>query len=146
VGRLSGKVQRIALQSSEQNMLAAGLRAVRPALRCAQIQHRYVGTIERHELLNVLQADDMDERFLNTYVFDVRQPEEIEETGALGPDVVNIPLGDVASGAFDLDGEDFEDKYGILKPDTSAELIFSCRAGVRSDSAARFAEQAGYGR
>jgi rhodanese-related sulfurtransferase len=105
-----------------------------------------VGTIDRHELLNVLQADEMDERFINTYVFDVRQPEEIVETGALGPDVVNIPLGEVTSGAFILDDDDFMDKYGILKPDQSAELIFSCRAGVRSDTAARIVEQAGYSR
>ena len=78
-------------------------------------------------MLIVLQADLDDERFEDTVVFDVRRPEEIAETGALGPEVVNIPVEEIMGGAFGLDDDDFLEQYGVPKPGADADLIFSCR-------------------
>lgn len=40
--------------------------------------------------------------------------------------------------------EEFEDRFGIDKPGTSKEVVFFCKAGVRSSAAAKLASQSGY--
>lgn len=40
--------------------------------------------------------------------------------------------------------EDFEDSYGFPRPDKDAEVVFYCKAGVRSRAAASLAKEAGW--
>lgn len=43
-----------------------------------------------------------------------------------------------------MPGHEFEDKFGFEKPKAEQELIFYCKAGVRSSAAAQLAQQVGY--
>lgn len=68
-------------------------------------------------------------------VIDVREPEEVRQTGALEHGKVKaatIPLGSVMEGAFGLPPEDFKESYGFDKPSQDADIVFSCRSGRRS--------------
>ncbi|KAK6537462.1 hypothetical protein TWF694_011647 [Orbilia ellipsospora] len=73
---------------------------------------------------------------------DVREPHELKKTGEL-PNSVNIPL-ETSPDAWFLPEEAFQDKFGFEKPSLDTELVFSCKSGVRSSSAARIAKMAGY--
>ena len=42
--------------------------------------------------------------------------------------------------------EDFEDRFGFDKPSMAKEVVFYCKAGVRSSAAAKLANQSGYKR
>ena len=77
-------------------------------------------------------------------VIDVRSPQEITATGALGDGALNIPLEEVLHGALSVDEAVFLDEYGAPKPALSDKIVFTCAAGVRSDFAARAAEAAGF--
>lgn len=41
--------------------------------------------------------------------------------------------------------EEFEDRYGFERPAKDVEVIFFCKAGVRSKAAAELARKAGWG-
>lgn len=56
-----------------------------------------------------------------------------------GADIV----GEVPT-AFNLPGEDFKDKYGFLKPETSEYIVVHCKAGVRAQTAAKSMFGSGY--
>lgn len=72
---------------------------------------------------------------------DVREPAEYE-AGYI-PGAVNIPVKSQPDAIF-LSPEAFEDRFGFSKPSEEKELIFYCRAGVRSSAAAQLAQQQGY--
>ena len=72
---------------------------------------------------------------------DVREPSEYQE-GYI-PGAVNIPLKSQPDAIF-LPEEEFEDRFGFTKPSHEQEVIFYCRAGVRSSAAAGLARQQGY--
>lgn len=40
--------------------------------------------------------------------------------------------------------EEFEDRFGFDKPEKDKEVVFFCKAGVRSSAAANLASQSGY--
>lgn len=44
-----------------------------------------------------------------------------------------------------MNAEDFEDKFGFPRPGENDEVVFFCKAGVRSQAAARLAGSAGFG-
>jgi predicted sulfurtransferase len=46
--------------------------------------------------------------------------------------------------ALFLPAHEFEDRFGFSKPKADQELVFYCRAGVRSSAAAELARQVGY--
>ena len=46
--------------------------------------------------------------------------------------------------AMFLPEEEFEDRFGFSKPAMDKELVFYCRAGVRSSAAVQLAKQVGY--
>jgi rhodanese-related sulfurtransferase len=54
-----------------------------------------------------------------------------------------MPITTSPEGLF-LPAEDFEERFGFPKPRHDAEVVFYCKAGVRSKGAASLAEQAGY--
>lgn len=73
---------------------------------------------------------------------DVREPSELKDTGRI-PGSINIPVKTAPDGFF-LPDEDFEDRFGFVRPDRDTEVIFYCRSGVRSRAAAGLAKEAGW--
>jgi len=76
-------------------------------------------------------------------LIDVREPSELRSTGKI-PSAQNLPITSAADGFF-LPAEEFEERFGFEKPGKEDEVIFYCRAGVRSRAAATLAGQAGFG-
>ncbi|KAH9812636.1 Rhodanese Homology Domain [Teratosphaeria destructans] len=74
-------------------------------------------------------------------LIDVREPAEYEE-GYI-PGAINIPIKSQPDALF-LNADDFEDRFGFAKPQHDKELVFYCKAGVRSSAAAQLAQQIGY--
>lgn len=75
-------------------------------------------------------------------IIDVREPGEFE--GGAIPGAINLPIGSSPE-ALMLPEEEFQDRFGIPKPDKKEnEVVFYCKAGIRSHSAAELAKQAGY--
>ncbi|KAK4684369.1 thiosulfate:glutathione sulfurtransferase, partial [Tremellales sp. Uapishka_1] len=76
-------------------------------------------------------------------IIDVREPDEV----ALGsiPSSVNLPLSTLKE-ALDskTNAGDFQRKYAFTKPLPSQNIIFFCRSGKRSASAAEIAGDKGY--
>jgi len=73
----------------------------------------------------------------------VREPNEFK-TGAI-PTAINLPIVS-APEALSLPVDEFEDRFGFAKPSVEKELVFYCKAGVRSSAAAQLALQNGYGK
>ena len=92
---------------------------------------------DRDELKKLIQNDDC-------YLVDVRENEEVLATGPINHRAINIPLGQFlldddgeANVIFErLDSEEFMDEFGVEKPSASDNIVFSCKAGVRSNMAA----------
>jgi rhodanese-related sulfurtransferase len=76
-------------------------------------------------------------------LIDVREPSELTQTGRI-PGAQNLPISSAGDGFF-LPADEFEDRYGFQRPTDEDEVIFYCKAGVRSRAAARLAQQAGFG-
>ncbi|KAB0800700.1 hypothetical protein PPYR_06439 [Photinus pyralis] len=79
----------------------------------------------------------------STLLVDVREPEELKETGVL-PASINIPLGEVENALKSMENNEFRTKYGHNKPALETPLVFSCRSGKRSETAAKTAISLGY--
>lgn len=76
-------------------------------------------------------------------LIDVREPGELKSTGKI-PGSYNLPITSAADGFF-LPAEEFEERFGWEKPGKDDEVIFYCKAGVRSKAAARLAGQSDFG-
>ncbi|KAL9083345.1 MAG: hypothetical protein Q9159_005853 [Coniocarpon cinnabarinum] len=74
-------------------------------------------------------------------LIDVREPAEVE-AGRI-PTAINIPISSQPD-ALMLPPEEFEDRFGFEKPSANKEVIFYCKAGVRSSAAAKLASQSGF--
>ena len=73
-------------------------------------------------------------------IMDVRNMDEIAQTGKLSPCVESLPLPYIAQmNAFGMSAEDFEEQFGFEKPELDETLVFSCKAGIRSMQAAQLA-------
>jgi rhodanese-related sulfurtransferase len=46
--------------------------------------------------------------------------------------------------ALFLSPEEFRDRFGWTKPGTNKQVVFYCKAGIRSSAAAQMARQSGY--
>ncbi|KIH88945.1 rhodanese domain containing protein [Sporothrix brasiliensis 5110] len=75
-------------------------------------------------------------------IVDTREPGELKETGRI-PGAINIPVTTSPDGFF-LPDEEFEDRFGFVRPSRDTEVIFYCKAGVRSRAAAGLAKEAGW--
>ncbi|KAF3178945.1 hypothetical protein TWF751_000959 [Orbilia oligospora] len=75
-------------------------------------------------------------------IVDVREPHELQKSGII-PNSINVPFS-TAPDAWFLSADSFEDRFGFSKPSEDTELVFSCKAGIRGNSAARIAKSAGY--
>jgi rhodanese-related sulfurtransferase len=76
-------------------------------------------------------------------LIDVRETSELQSTGKI-PSAQNLPVSTSADGFF-LEAEEFEERFGFTKPGEEDEVVFYCKAGVRSRAAAQIAIQAGFG-
>lgn len=72
----------------------------------------------------------------------MREPAELRSSGRI-PGAQNLPINSNPDALF-LPAEDFEDKFGFSKPSRTDEVIFYCKAGVRSRTAAGLARMAGW--
>ncbi|KAF2010331.1 Rhodanese-like protein [Aaosphaeria arxii CBS 175.79] len=77
----------------------------------------------------------------NTLLVDVREPSEFDANSI--PTALNIPIASQPDSLL-LPAEEFEDRYGFAKPPLDKEIVFFCKAGVRSSAAAQIAKQGGY--
>ena len=59
------------------------------------------------------------------------------------PRAVNIPITS-APDSFHVRDDEFEDRFGFARPGKDAEVVFYCKAGVRSRAAAGLARDAGW--
>jgi 3-mercaptopyruvate sulfurtransferase SseA len=59
------------------------------------------------------------------------------------PTSVNIPVTS-SPDAFFITPEEFEERFGFERPEKEDEVVFYCKAGVRSRAAAELARQAGW--
>ncbi|RYP91374.1 hypothetical protein DL770_002514 [Monosporascus sp. CRB-9-2] len=80
----------------------------------------------------------------NVTIIDVREPSEVRATGRI-PGAVNVPVAS-APDSFHVPEDEFEDRFGFARPPRDAELLFYCKAGVRSRAAAGGARDAGWAR
>ena len=76
-------------------------------------------------------------------IIDVREPDEYS-AGSI-PSSFNIPLSSFEQ-SLKLPDDDFKRKFNFDKPAKDDEVVFYCRAGVRSTSASDIAEKLGYGK
>ncbi|RPB03235.1 Rhodanese-like protein [Choiromyces venosus 120613-1] len=74
-------------------------------------------------------------------LIDVREPGEFA-SGAI-PTAINLPIAS-SPDALTLSPEDFEDRFGFAKPSFDEEVVFYCKAGIRSSAAAQVAVGVGY--
>ncbi|EJD04041.1 endoplasmic reticulum protein [Fomitiporia mediterranea MF3/22] len=77
----------------------------------------------------------------NAYLIDVREPDEVI-LGSI-PSSVNVPLTGFAE-SLHLNPVAFKEKFGFEKPKRNQEIVFYCRSGKRSATAADMAKKHGY--
>src|ERR1700753_3805141 len=78
---------------------------------------------------------------LTTKLVDVREPSEYA-SGHI-PTAQNMPITSSPDALF-LSAEDFAERFGFPKPKADTEVVFYCKAGVRSKAAAGLAKHAGF--
>ncbi|KAK6219545.1 rhodanese-like domain-containing protein [Colletotrichum tabaci] len=96
------------------------------------------------KLWNYEQMAELAKNPKGVIIIDSREPGELEQTGRI-PSAVNIPVA-TAPESFHIPEDDFEDRYGFPRPAKDTELVFYCKAGVRSRAAATLAKEAGWTR
>ncbi|XP_011053061.1 PREDICTED: uncharacterized protein LOC105145304 isoform X2 [Acromyrmex echinatior] len=84
-----------------------------------------------------------DQKKSDVLIVDVREPEELAETGKIS-ESINIKSNDVVKEFKELSEEDFEEKYGKPKPTKDTKIIFSCRSGNRSERVQKQIQELGY--
>ncbi|KAJ4416746.1 Thiosulfate sulfurtransferase rdl2, mitochondrial [Gnomoniopsis sp. IMI 355080] len=75
-------------------------------------------------------------------IVDVREPGELKSTGRI-PHAISIPITSSPE-SFHITEEEFEDRFGYPRPGKDQEVVFYCKAGVRSRAAAGLARDAGW--
>mmetsp|Transcript_3027 Transcript_3027/g.6629 ORF Transcript_3027/g.6629 Transcript_3027/m.6629 type:complete len:184 (-) Transcript_3027:6-557(-) len=75
-------------------------------------------------------------------IIDVRGQDEIQYTGKLDDVVETLPLPYIANGALSMEEEEFKESFGFEKPGLDETLVFTCKAGIRSQSAGQLAKMA----
>ncbi|KAL0275310.1 UNVERIFIED_CONTAM: hypothetical protein PYX00_003197 [Menopon gallinae] len=76
-------------------------------------------------------------------IFDVREHSEIKETGKL-PGSIHIPLGELEKALNEISPDEYKKRYNAEIPSKDTQVIFSCKAGGRSQRAMALAYNLGY--
>jgi rhodanese-related sulfurtransferase len=104
------------------------------------------GSLSTPAAVNMLTSKKVKSLSLNPVkdriLIDTREPSELQATGTI-PSSINIPVTSQPD-AFFITNEEFEDRFGFERPTKDQEVIFYCKAGVRSRAAATLAKQAGW--
>nr|CAH7719481.1 unnamed protein product [Callosobruchus chinensis] len=79
----------------------------------------------------------------NTTIIDVREPQEVQQSGVIGPSV-NIPLSELKDALKKMKDKAFQKKYGINKPGVDDQLIFYCLTESRATRGADIVHSLGY--
>lgn len=107
---------------------------------------RHIGRQEMQQILT--EHEEMVQAELESpyFVLDVRTQGEVDATGKLSPSVPTLPVQVMGPpyNALQMDDDDFEESFGFAKPPKTKIMVFSCAAGVRSVTACKLAQQAGY--
>lgn len=77
----------------------------------------------------------------DTHHSDVREPSEY--AAGYIPSALNIPISSQPD-ALLLPAHEFEERFEFPKPTAEQEVVFYCKAGIRSNAAVRLAMQAGW--
>mmetsp|Transcript_19525 Transcript_19525/g.30130 ORF Transcript_19525/g.30130 Transcript_19525/m.30130 type:complete len:191 (-) Transcript_19525:55-627(-) len=102
-----------------------------------------IGMEQMEEIIEDLNEAGREET--GYFVIDVRGYDEVAYTGKLSEKVYTIPVQVIMEkNAFAMEEDDFEEEYGFKKPDLDETLVFSCKAGIRSQAAAQMAAMNGY--
>ncbi|KAI1172727.1 Rhodanese-like domain-containing protein [Nemania sp. FL0916] len=75
-------------------------------------------------------------------LIDVREPSELSSTGRI-PGAVNVPITTWPD-SFHISASEFRERFGFRRPPQEEEIVFYCKAGVRSRGAAAIAREAGW--
>jgi len=75
-------------------------------------------------------------------IIDVREPHELSATGRI-PGAINVPVKS-SPDSWHVSAEEFEQRHDIARPARDSEVLFYCKAGVRSRAAAGLAADAGW--
>eukprot|EP00590_Aulacoseira_subarctica_P010652 CAMPEP_0172415198 /NCGR_PEP_ID=MMETSP1064-20121228/1677_1 /TAXON_ID=202472 /ORGANISM="Aulacoseira subarctica , Strain CCAP 1002/5" /LENGTH=132 /DNA_ID=CAMNT_0013152109 /DNA_START=224 /DNA_END=622 /DNA_ORIENTATION=+ len=102
--------------------------------------------INKAELKNILSAIEKESRESCGYVIiDVRGDDEVAATGKISSVVETLPLPYIAqSKALAMEPDDFLENFGFEKPNYDETIVFSCKAGIRSQMASQIAVMEGY--
>jgi len=124
-----------------QGVLHPRFYTVTPRQPCVQIRN-YTSDPPQSKHYNFedvksLTASSSRDRIL----IDVREPGEYQ-AGAI-PRAINLPIASSPE-ALSLPRDEFEDRFGVSKPRKDQEVVFYCKAGIRSTAAAQLALQEGY--
>ncbi|KAJ4364640.1 hypothetical protein N0V83_009236 [Neocucurbitaria cava] len=109
------------------------------------VQQRWHSRAPADEKSKVYEFEDvlaiLEQPSNSRLLIDVREPHEYEANTI--PTAINIPVTSQPD-ALLLSEEEFMDRFGFAKPPTNKEVVFFCKAGVRSSASAGIAKQAGY--
>lgn len=101
--------------------------------------------IDRVAMTEIIEDVENSSREESGYVIiDVRGHDEVQYTGKLNDVVETLPLPYIAEGALAMEEEDFKESFGFDKPGMDETIVFTCAAGIRSQSAGKLAKMAGY--
>lgn len=111
-----------------------------------EIPIRHIGKEEMKQILMEHEERINAELESPYYVLDVRTEPEVMQTGKVSPSVPTLPVQAMMPpyNAMLMDEEDFREAFGFEKPPKDSTLVFTCAAGIRSVSACKLAQQAGY--
>ena len=77
------------------------------------------------------------------YLIDVREQSEVDDGRVPAKRYVNISVKNILS-ALQLSAEEFQEKFGISKPNLDEQVVFMCRSGVRSTIALHIGHECGF--
>uniref|UniRef100_A0A7S4N641 Rhodanese domain-containing protein n=1 Tax=Odontella aurita TaxID=265563 RepID=A0A7S4N641_9STRA len=102
-----------------------------------------IGKTEMAKILAEVENGTGDENYV---VIDVRGADEIMMgTGLMSSDVNILPLPEITNmDAFNMGEETFEAQFNFPKPNAEDTVVFTCKAGPRSQQAAQLAAMSGY--
>lgn len=101
--------------------------------------------IDRKAMTEIVEDVSNSSREESGYVvIDVRGHDEVQYTGKLNDVVETLPLPYIAQGALVMEEEDFKESFGFDKPALDETIVFTCKAGIRSQQAGQLAKMAGY--
>ncbi|VEN54193.1 unnamed protein product [Callosobruchus maculatus] len=79
----------------------------------------------------------------NTTIIDVREHQEVRQTGVIGSSV-NIPLSELKNALKKMNDKAFHKKYGVEKPAVTDHIIFYCLKEDRAERGADIVQSFGY--